>query len=459
MTPLRHLGGIRRRKTMAVRRVVATLAVLLTLAVIGRAQTVPLAETVKPGDCFQIHLDMKLDGDLRVRKPDGPASIKINATGAHQFAERVLAVGATGLVEKMARVYDKATATITVDRDRNERTLRPERKLIVVQRVKEQPLVYSPTGALRREELDVTSEHFDTLTLTGLLPGKNVAVGDTWKVANSVVQALCGFEGLSEQKLEGKLIEIKGDDAVIRVNGTAGGIDQGAMVKLAIDATGHFDLKTKHLTAIEWKQSDDRDQGPVSPASQVQATTTLKRQSIAQPASLSDVALVSVPSDDKVPATLTQMDYRDPKNRFDLLYNREWQQVARTKDHLVLRLMDRGDFIAQATIAAWAAAAKGSHLTATEFREAMEQTPGWEPSKELQAGEVPISDGLWAFRLSALGKLDGVDVMQNFFLIADKDGEQVIVTITMTPKQAEKLGARDLALIGGLGVPAAKKPN
>ena len=442
---------------MTIRRVVATVAVLLAVVAQAGAQTYPLAESLKPGDCFRVVIEMKLSGDLRVRKPDGLVPLKIEASASHAFAERVLAVGTTGFVERMARVYDKASAVITVSGDRNERSLRPERNLIVAQRVGDQSLVYSPAGALRREELDVTSEHFDTLTLTGLLPGKNVAVGDTWKVANRVVQALCGFEGLSEQKLEGKLIEVKGDDAIFRASGPAGGIDQGAMVKLAVDATGHFDLKTKRLTAIEWKQSDDRDQGPVSPASQVQATTTLKRRPIAQPAALSDVALVSVPSDDKVPATLTQMDYRDPKNRFDLLYNREWQQVAQTKDHLVLRLMDRGDFIAQATIAPWERAAKGSHLPPAEFREAMEQTSGWEPSRELQSGEVPVAEGLWAYRLSTMGKLDGVEVMQNCFLVADKDGNQVIVTITMTPRQGEKLGARDLTLVGGLGIPAAKK--
>jgi hypothetical protein len=87
----------------------------------------------------------------------------------------------------------------------------------------------------------------------------------------------------------------------------------------------------------------------------------------------------------------------------------------------------------------------------------MAQTPGWEPEKELQASEVPVAEGLWAYRLSVMGKLDGVAVLQNFFLVAAPGGEQVVVTITMTPKQADKLGARDLTLVGGLGVPAAKK--
>ena len=50
---------------MPVRRVVATLAILASLAPHGRCQTYPLAEAVKPGDCFEVRLDMKLDTYLR----------------------------------------------------------------------------------------------------------------------------------------------------------------------------------------------------------------------------------------------------------------------------------------------------------------------------------------------------------------------------------------------------------
>jgi len=48
-------------------------------------------------------------------------------------------------------------------------------------------------------------------------------------------------------------------------------------------------------------------------------------------------------------------------------------------------------------------------------------------------------------------------VLQNFYLIAGPGGEQVVVVFTMTPKQADKFGVRDLALVGAIEVPAAKK--
>ena len=124
----------------------------------------------------------------------------------------------------------------------------------------------------------------------------------------------------------------------------------------------------------------------------------------------------------------------------------------------MLRLLERGDFLGQATLTPWTPAEKGKHLSPEDFKTAMNSTPGWEPERELQAGEVPSDkEGRWTYRLSVTGKMDGVDVLQNFYLIAGPDGEQVVVLFAMTPKQADKLGVRDLAFVGGLEVPAAKK--
>jgi hypothetical protein len=112
--------------------------------------------------------------------------------------------------------------------------------------------------------------------------------------------------------------------------------------------------------------------------------------------------------------------------------------------------MERGDFIAQVTITPWTAAEKGKHLSAEEFKEAMARTPGWEPDTELQAGEVPTDDSRWIYRLSALGKMDEETVVQNFFLVAGPEGDQVVLAFTMTPKQADRLGTRDLSLAGSI---------
>lgn len=431
-------------------------AVALAAAPSTFAQTCALAEMARAGDCFHVQLEMTLKGEIRIQRESGPGSLPLQAAGSHSFDERILATVSNGLPEKSARRYETAKAVIQVANERSERTLRPERSLLVAQRSKDQALIYCPAGGLRRSELELTAESFDTLCLPGVLAGKEVAVGDSWKLSNGVAQALCGFEGLTEQTLTGKLESVANGTAIFTVSGTASGIDQGAMVKIGVEATGKFDVAAKRLVSLEWRQKDDRQQGPVSPASIVETTTKIERKPISQPDTLSDVALVSVPDKDP-PSAMLNLECSDPKGRYELMHPREWQTVSQTDDHLVLRLVERGDLVAQATITPWKSADKGKHLSPEAFKDAMNATPGWEPQRELQAGEVPTEgEGRWAYRVSVQGQLDGMAVVQNFYLVAAPGGEQIVVAVTMTPKQADKLGARDLTLVGSLELTPAK---
>jgi hypothetical protein len=418
--------------------------------------TYSICEKAKVDDCFRITLDMTLTGEKRIHNDDKTVPLKLEAKAQHAFQERILLVG-NSLPTKVARVYDVARAEIVNGSDRSERTLRPERKLIVAQRQHDQNTTYSPQGALLREELDLTNDNLDTLTLTGLLPTAEVKVGETWKVSNEAVQALCGFEALIKQDLVGKLEEVTEDTARVTITGKVSGIDVGATVNLTIEATSKVNLKEHRLVQLEWNTTDEREQGPVNPASSIKTTTMLKRESIKEPECLGNVALVSIPEGLDVPPSLTQLWHRDPQGRFELNYSRDWQIVAQTKDHLVLRLMDQGDFISQATITPWKSAGKAQHMSPTRFRDVVESTPRWEVEKELEAGEIEgtVKDG-WAYRISALGHLDGAPVLQNYYLLAGPNGDQAIVLFTMHPKQADKLGSRDLSLFGGVEFPEAK---
>ncbi len=442
---------------MSAWRVVGMMGLLLAATPAGWAQTCTLRETPQPGECFKIQLDMKLSGEMRVHKDDKIVSLKQEASAVHEYPERILVVAPDGFVQKTARLYETAKASIAIDSDRVEYTLRPERRLFVAQHYKDQALVYSPSGPLTRDELDLTAEQFDSAAVTGVLPGKDVSVGDTWKVPSNVVQALCNFEGLTEHSLTGKLESMADDTATFSLGGTAAGIELGAIVKLKIEAIGRFDLKAKRLVSLEWRQKDERDQGPVSPATVLESTTTLKRQPIEQPAALTDVALVSVPSDWQPPAPMMQLDYRDPQGRYSLLYPRQWHITAQVKEQLVLRYMERGDYVAQATLTPWKKADKGKHMTPEEFKQAMNSMAGWEPEKELQSGEVPAENGRWVYRYSTSGHMNGIAAVQNCYLLATPEGEQMIAVFTMTPKQVDKLGAHDLSLIGSLEIPAAPK--
>jgi hypothetical protein len=440
---------------MAVARRFGVVVLALVAAGTAHAQTCPLSETPRVNDCHQVRLAMTLTGEMVVLQEGKPVKLKLAATAEHRFRERVLAVHAYAGISKAARYYDDARATITVDGAASPRGLRPERRLTVAQRQNDTLLCYCPQGTLTREELETVSEHFDTLALAGLMPGKEVKVGETWPVGNPTAQALCLFEGLIANELSGKLTEVKDGAAVFTIQGTAKGIELGAQAKVKVNATGRYDLAAKRITALTWKQTDERDQGPASPAVNAETTVTLTRQLIEEPKELADVALVSVPQGFDVPEPLKLLAVKDGKGRFELAVARDWQVVSQTEQHLVLRLLDRGDFVAQATVTPWAKAEPGKHADVKEFRDQMLSAPGWQPEEVVQEEEVPKqANGRFVYRLVARGEMDGVKVVQCFFLVASGQGEQAVVAFTLKQAQVSKLGARDLILVDGLDFPA-----
>jgi|GEM_PF-216525 len=424
----------------------------------AQGDAVILQEQLENGTAFEVDLALELSGELRIQADKELRKIAIKAQGKHHYTERLLSVGetphSTGPA-RVARQYDKAEAVVFEGAEKTIRSLRPSRRLFLVQRTKEQLWTVCPEGPLTRSEQELTTDQFDTLALSGIVPGTKVRAGETWRLHNATVQLLCHFEGLVEQDLAGKLLEIKGDEAHFSVSGKASGIDLGAQVKAAVEARGIFDTKQNLIVNLEWKQTEERDPGPVNPSGTLESYLKVQRKKVEIPAALSDKSIAKLPEEkDGVPEQLRTLEFRDAKARYELVHGREWQLVAETDNHLVLRLLDRGDFIAQCTITPWTAATKGKHMSPEDFRAAMNKTPGWEVNKELLADEIPGTEGRYIFRIAAQGQMDGADVVQHFFLIAAPTGEQAIMTFSMTPRMVEKLGARDLSLVGGLLLPA-----
>lgn len=90
----------------------------------GWTQTCTLVGTQKPGEYFPIRLDMKLSGELRIRKDDEIEPLKLKASAVHEYPKRLLVVAPDGLAQKAARLYDTAEARITAGGDRNKDTSR-----------------------------------------------------------------------------------------------------------------------------------------------------------------------------------------------------------------------------------------------------------------------------------------------------------------------------------------------
>ena len=427
-------------------------AVLVLLALVSpaAAQPVNLTEKVAPGDRATYTLELELRGNLIVVQDGMKQPVRLEASARHAFAERVLAVG-DGLATSSARHYTEARAAAAVAGEKHVRALPEDRRLIIARRGPDGLFCFAPGGPLSRDELDLVTEHFNPHSLAGLLPGKVVSVNDTWLLTDNATQAACLFHGVLKNGLTGKLTAVKDGVATFTVEGSAEGIENGAKVSLAINAVGTFDVAAGRVTSLTWKQKDTREQGAVNPASEIEVEVKLKREPLDPlPNELSDEAVANLPGRD-VPAKLTELRQSDAKGRYRLTHPRGWYVTGQTDYHLVLRLVERGELVAQATITAWRTVEPGKHSTIEEFKKAVADVPGWVAGKIVTEGELPAGgdgrDGHWLYRQTVEGKIDNQPAIQTFYLLAGPRGDQVAVTVIVKPEMVKVVGSRDVELV------------
>src|ERR1019366_2005348 len=150
------------------------------------------------------------------------------------------------------------------------------------------------------------------------------------------------------------------------------------------------------------------------------------------------------------PSNLTNIDHRDAKNRFAFSHTRDWHVVSPDDNpQLVMRQMERGDFIAQATFTTWKKTDPKSVMTLDQFAQDMAKTPGWAEDKEIERKQLKDTSKAHhtVYRVASAGELDGVRTVQYYYLIVSPQGEQLIVTFSVVPQHVPRLGSRDLGLV------------
>lgn len=450
---------------LGTRNLICLLAVL-ALAGGAQAQTALLQEDALLDNFFRVRLTMKLSGKTMFQQEGKTIEQPLEAEAEHDYLEKILEEktldGGGSVSEKSARIYKSARAAITFNKKKGpSRTFRPDRTFLVTQRHEQGILTYSPQGSLTRDEVELT-EHFNTLALTGLLPGKEVKVGASWPVSKDVAQSLCALEALESHDLACKLEEVKNQTARVSVTGMARGIDLGSAVTIVVQATCDFDLREKRLTALTWKQSDQREQGPANPAMAADVVITVERSAIQEPQELNRVFLgATIPAGKTPPQEMTLIAADEPGKRFQFQHTRDWIQTAQTEGHTVLRLMNQGTLLAQATLTPWPKLKPGATMSFKDFVAEIKSTPTWEEDEKIAEDDnvkMKLPDHQ-AYRYAAKGTLGASEVIAYFWLLMGPQGDHLIVTFTMKPSQAKDLGVRDLDFVRNIAFTTPQVEN
>lgn len=428
-------------------------ALLLAASGVHAAETAILREGAKPGDVTAVLVEMTAEGTYLPPVPDGappPKPLDLKVETRFDLMERVLAANADGKAERVARKVNQAASAINGKVRPFASSIRPTVSLLVASMREGSVVTFSPGGPLTRSELELVQAPGDPLIVPDLLPGREVGVGDTWPISSEAAKSLAGYDALASNSLKAKVETLDAATARMKIAGEVRGAENGAEGRITFDGTFTFDRKTGRVSHLEVKRAEIRGAGPVGAGGlNIKSTLTVDRKPVETPAELTDEALAGVPTE-VLPERLL-LQFTAPDGKYSFLHDRDWHLYWDDTRMAVLKKLDHGEVVAQCNLSMGPNAGPGRHQDPKQFQGDVRKALGGRFTAFLGGGEIEGSEPAgYRYKLSVQGREKELDVVWQYYLVANADGDQVLATFTLTADSLKRFGDQDAQMIGSL---------
>ena len=123
-------------------------------------------------------------------------------------------------------------------------------------------------------------------------------------------------------------------------------------------------------------------------------------------------------------------------------------RVVDRHDVTIMRLVKRGELVAQCNISRLPDLSNGTRLQVREFQADIERALGKSFGQFVEASENETEEGLRVIRVIALGNVSELPIDWIYYHISDDQGRRVSVVFTLEEKLAEQFEGSDSELVG-----------
>lgn len=444
---------------------------------VGFALSAPAAETYElqakhqAGDLSQVRIAVEVDGKLKIN-PDGKKvrELPLKVDGELLYDERWLEAGpaaptkedSTNTADQLpsrrtVRLYREAAAKINVDGHLSEPTVREDRRLLVCQSGSAELTLFSPSGPLTREELELVDVQAPSTLVSELLPSKPVAVKDEWHIPDRVLAALLRIDTIETNQVKATLREVKKEVAHIDLEGRTTGAIGGISTQIGMRATLRFDRVGKQVDWFALAIREQRAVGHASPGLDVTARLRMVIGKLPAAAELEESALDGLaldlrPGIDHLATISTQGHFRTE-------HDRRWFLAADHPQATILRMIDRGELVAQCNINGLPDLGQKEKLEMKEFRGQVEKALGKNFGEIVNVDETTTEAGLKVLRVVAVGMVAELPIQWIYCHLTDPDGRRASVVFTLETKLADRFAGADHEMLSRLAFLARPGSN
>ena len=370
---------------------------------------------------------------------------KMEVVAGFRYEERVDQFSPQGQLVSV-RQYNLAKSKMKVGDNVRMPELSSELQTIVCILDKDKVSLFSPHGSLRGEQLLLIEDiPGNTLTLDRLLPNREVALGETWKITESVLRSFLSVDAVISSNVEAVLTAVADDMAMVEVVGDVSGIYLGAATELSVRAKYQFDLSTQRINWLGAMIEENRSIGHVGPGVELVAKLQVKISPMDKPQALTDAAMTMIST--RPNPTVLQLKYDGGKGPWRFSHGRSWYVYQDEPQSTVLRKLVDGELVAQCNLADMGTVDLKTMATLDKFQEDLIAGLGQNFGKVVAAGEYEDSRGCKVYKVLLDGKVDDLSLRWIYHLITDKEGRQSIVVFVVEAAMLDQFANTDETLL------------
>lgn len=450
----------------------APAALFSTLALAADNGSVVLEDVRVVGDLQRVQVSLKVKGTLQA-EPVGDAKeapkAPVAATGRLTYQERVLALRPGTESEPRGavsgRYYEAAQAMMQVDNHEESLSLEEGQKVVLARSTHKTDFASAKTP-LSQSELEMIMVPGNSLAAYNLLPGKAVAVGQTWEHTPQDLVSLLNLDEITVCEASSRLLDVENGLAKVALVANVMGHVDGAATELKVEGDYRFDTRWKRINWLSLLIKEDRQSSAASPGFVMSAELKMLAAPLNESPALNPEALEQVAAVYKNQNRMLRFD--SPQAGYRLLHGPNWKLIDDRPQNTSFRMVDGRTTVAQCNVRRLKKQEPGKRVALETFQSDIEKALGEKFGKFAAAREFDRPDGYHVLKVAARGIVAEIPVQWVYYHLTSPTGECASYVYTMELEVAEKFVDQDKPMVDSLELvalpaaeakPATEKPT
>lgn len=423
-------------------------ALLLYSTAIAATPKYLLKAELPAGSTAHVTVKLESGGDLLMpTEEEGTKTLPMKLVCNLDYHEQFVAWSPEPTdVARAIRQYDSAIAKIEVDDKVTHRSLADNRRTILAEVRDGLSIVTGGEANLTREQVDMVNQVANTLAIDRLLPGREMAEGESWQHDAETLQAILGMDHVGVCDVSSVVTAESDRQVQIRLAGTVHGTVDGTPTERELRAAYLFHLDQKRIVRFNlaikevWKSSE------IVPGLDVVTKAFVTIDPVAKKE-------LDVPAVVKQAASRTheplsrQLVYEAPNKSFRFEYSDAWYITAEERDRISFRYLSGHEEGAFCNVAVLPARSAGRQTPLEQFERDVRNLVGDQLETVSASTEWDTPSGLHCLGVIAEGKIKDIPMQWRHYLVAADDCPRLSLAVSLVRDRVSAFADVDRPII------------